>query len=506
MHPFIQFFSSLSGIFFLCFFSLLLVLLVFWREKNKWQAQTAVLSQQNIQSQTALDGLQIRLQERDEHLKQYQQKINEQYNQLKHLNGYVASLNGQCSLEHGKVESLMDQLSEKQAYIEQKQQKIQLLQNENTRLQSQISEFKTILEEKTASFHEQQQNFEASRAQLKIEFQNLANRILDEKAQVFRQQNQSAITDLLKPFREQIHGFQQRVNEIHSESLKGQAGIEVEIKKMLELGLNMSQEANNLTSALKGNKKSLGNWGEMQLEQTLQMAGLEPNVHYTAQAHFTAEDGKKQYPDFVLSLPDEKHMVIDSKMSLVAYEKAVSAENDTLRQAFLNEHCQALRHHIDDLARKNYSSLKGLNSPNFVLMFVALEPAYIEALRNDPNLFDYGYQKNIILVSHTTLMPILRTVTNLWRLDKGNKEALEISQHAGELYNQLCTVVERLKRLGNALNTANTQYNETVVAFAGKQGIIGKAERFQKLSSKANKEMPELESVQQENDKMHLLG
>ncbi|SUB37223.1 DNA recombination protein RmuC [Pasteurella multocida] len=298
---------------------------------------------------------------------------------------------------------------------------------------------------------------------------------------------------MLKPFREQIEGFQKRVNEIHSESVKGNAGLEAEIKKVLEIGLNMSQQADNLTSALKGEKKTLGNWGEVQLERALQLAGLLEGEHYSAQAHFKDGEGKHNYPDFVLNLPDNKHLIIDSKMSLVAYESAVNAEDDLKRQNKLREHIKAIKNHIDDLSRKDYSNLIGMRSPNFVLMFIAVEPAYIEAMKMDPTLFNYGYEKNVILVSHTTLMPILRTVANLWRIERGNAEAKEISARAGDIYNQICVIAERLGKLGNTLSSASSHYNSTVTALVGQQGLVGKVERFKDLSAKANKTMPNVE-------------
>ena len=333
-----------------------------------------------------------------------------------------------------------------------------------------------------------------------MEFQNLANRILDEKSRSFSQSNQTALETLLKPFREQIEGFQKRVNEIHSESVKGNAGLEAEIKKVLEIGLNMSQEASNLTSALKGEKKTLGNWGEVQLERALQLAGLEENVHYRAQAHFKDEQGGRNYPDFVLNLPDEKHLIIDSKMSLVAYESAVNSDDDFERERLLKEHISALKSHINDLHKKDYSNLIGMRSPNFVLMFIAVEPAYIEALKSDPALFNYGYERNVIMVSHTTLMPILRTVANLWRIERGNAEAKEIAEKAGEIYNQICLVAERLSKLGNTLSTVSNQYNSTVTALVGQQGLVGKVERFKTLSAKANKTMPDVELLNNQID------
>ena len=276
--------------------------------------------------------------------------------------------------------------------------------------------------------------------------------------------------------------------------------MEAEIKKVLQIGLNMSQEASHLSTALRGEKKTLGNWGEMQLERALQLAGLIENVHYRAQAHFKDEQGGRNYPDFVLNLPDDKNIIIDSKMSLPAYESAVNTEEDAERERLLREHIKALKNHIDDLHKKDYSNLIGMRSPNFVLMFIALEPAYIEALKLDPSLFNYGYEKNVIMVSHTTLMPILRTVANLWRIERGNAEAKEIAEKAGEIYNQICLVAERLNKLGNTLSTVSSRYNETVTALVGQQGLAGKAERFKDLSAKANKTMPNVALLNNEVD------
>lgn len=358
-----------------------------------------------------------------------------------------------------------------------------------TELLRELTQLKTTLVEKEKHFIAQQQDFVSTKQQLTTEFQNIANQILTEKSRTFSESNQIELNNLLKPFREQIDSFQKRVNEIHSESLKGNAGLEAEIKKVLQIGLNMSQEANNLTSALKGNKKILGCWGEVQLEQTLQLAGLVEKDYYQSQSYLKNQQGKINYPDFVLYLPDKKHLVIDSKMSLLAYERAVNADNEKLRQQSLLEHVKAIKNHIDSLSTKNYSDLIGLRSPNFVLMFVAVEAAYIEAMKMDRELFNYGYEKNVILVSHTTLMPILRTVANLWRIERGNTEAREISERAGDIYNQICTFSERLLKLGNSLATANSNYNNVVTAFVGQQGLVGKVERFKDLSAKSNKQL-----------------
>ncbi|WP_105888024.1 DNA recombination protein RmuC [Haemophilus influenzae] len=438
------------------------------------------------------------------HLHQELSKTTQDYNQLASKFDELSGIKNQFEQQTIKVQTenqgLQYRLTERDEQIHHLTQERQNLTEKLTALSQELTGLKTTLAEKEKHFSEQQQNFEQSKQQLGMEFQNLANRILDEKSRSFSQSNQTALETLLKPFREQIEGFQKRVNEIHSESVKGNAGLEAEIKKVLEIGLNMSQEASNLTSALKGEKKTLGNWGEVQLERALQLAGLEENVHYRAQAHFKDEQGGRNYPDFVLNLPDDKHLIIDSKMSLVAYESAVNSDDDFERERLLKEHISALKTHINDLHKKDYSNLIGMRSPNFVLMFIAVEPAYIEALKSDPALFNYGYERNVIMVSHTTLMPILRTVANLWRIERGNAEAKEIAEKAGEIYNQICLVAERLNKLGNTLSTVSNQYNSTVTALVGQQGLVGKVERFKTLSAKANKTMPDVELLNNQVD------
>ncbi|MGC6342185.1 DNA recombination protein RmuC [Bisgaard Taxon 45] len=451
------------------------------------------LEQNVVKYQTTAEGLQVRLIERDDKLTYLQKELDEEQARHHDISEKITALKERFGIASAQAESLEKQLEHSQANFSRKEQENRELVTQLTALSQELTELKTTLSEKEKHFAEQQQHIEQSKQQLSTEFQNLANRILEEKSRSFSQSNQNALDSLLKPFREQIEGFQKRVNEIHSESVKGNAGLEAEIKKVLEIGLNMSQQADNLTSALKGEKKTLGNWGEMQLERALQLAGLIKGEHYEAQAHFKDGEGKHNYPDFVLNLPDNKHLIIDSKMSLVAYESAVNAEDELKRQNKLREHLKAIKNHIDDLSRKDYSNLIGMRSPNFVLMFVAVEPAYIEAMKMDPSLFNYGYEKNVILVSHTTLMPILRTVANLWRIERGNAEAKEISARAGDIYNQICVIAERLGKLGNTLSSASSHYNSTVTALVGQQGLVGKVERFKDLSAKANKTMPSVE-------------
>ena len=282
---------------------------------------------------------------------------------------------------------------------------------------------------------------------------------------------------------------------MHDQTQKGHTALDSEIKKILDIGLQMSDEANNLSKALKGDKKLAGNWGEFQLEKTLEMAGLIKGDHYQAQAHYKTEDGKNQYPDFVINLPDNKEMILDSKVSLVAYEQAIGAQTKEALKVHMDSHVRAIKNHINDLSKKDYDKLPGINSPSFVLMFLPIEPAYIEAMKYDTTLFSYGYQKNVILVSHTTLMPILRTVTNLWMMEKGNQEARLISERAADIFNSVCLISDRLNRVGQNISTLSHNFNDTVKAISGKQGLIGKVDKFKQLSTKANKSVSEIKSV-----------
>ena len=453
-----------------------------------------------VQYKVRSENAENRVSEKESEIHRLQAKI-EQASQLEdQQESYINELKERIGASQAKAESLEEQLAFSHQRLNQKEQECQRLNGQFIQSQNELTELRTTLNEKQANFEEQQRNFVQVKQQLNVEFQHLAQQILEEKSQLFAQSNQSSLDALLKPFKEQIEGFQKRVNEVHSESLKSTVNLEAEIKRVLQIGVSMSEEAQNLATALKGNNKIAGNWGEVQLESALQSAGLLANEHYVAQENFRDEEGKRFAPDFVLHLPDNKHLIIDSKVSLVAYDKAIRAENQAeILQAF-DEHCRSLRAHIDGLSKKNYSSLLGVKSPDFVLMFVPIEPAYIEAMKHDPQLFNFGYERNVILVSYTTLMPILRTVANLWRIERGNSEAREISEKAGDIYNQVCTIAERLSKLGNTLNTVNNQYNQTVTSLVGRQGLLGKVERFQQLSTKASQNVPQVVFLQNDLD------
>jgi len=340
--------------------------------------------------------------------------------------------------------------------------------------------------------------------QQKLEFQLLAQQILEDKARAFAQGSQASIATLLQPLRQQIDAFQQRVNQVHDQTQRGQASLSSEIQRVLAAGLQMHDEAQSLARALKGDKKLMGTWGEAQLEQTLQLAGLVRGDHYQVQVNLKDTEGTRRLPDVVVRLPDGKHMVIDSKVSLVDYDRAMAAEDEATRAACLDAHVKAIRAHVDDLAKKDYSNLVGMESPGFVLMFLPIEAAWIAAVQHDRALFDAATRRGVVLVAHTTLLPILKTVANLWVLAQGNAQAQEIAQQAGDIYKQVAVVAERLQRLGDTLKTASNHYNSTVTALAGQQGLYGKVNRFLDLSTRANRDLPEIAPVQTDVDSARL--
>lgn len=385
-----------------------------------------------------------------------------------------------------------EQLVETKQTLAKQVQSFGELQERLQQLNADHTELKTTLSQREEHFQEQMAQLSDTKKSLTQEFENLANKIFEEKGKTFTTTSQASIDGMLKPFREQIEGFQKRINDVHDASQQGNTSLNGEIKKVLEIGLQMSKEANNLTSALKGDSQQRGAWGEAQLRRTLEMSGLIEEAHFEVQSAFKDAEGKSKQTDYLIKIPDGKHIIIDSKVSLNAYDRAIGAETPEAYQLAMAEHVKAVRKHIDDLASKDYTNLVGMRSPSFVLMFMPIEPAYIEAMKHNKDLFEYGYKKGIVLVSHTTLIPILRTVSNLWMIERSNAEAREISEKAGEIYNQVCTVAERLSKLGSTLNTASNHYNNTVTALAGQQGLYGKIDRFSQLSAKVSKTLPAL--------------
>lgn len=391
----------------------------------------------------------------------------------------IISLKSKVETKEKSLISQEENLNKVQNELDFKDDEFKKSHKRVNELECELVALKSEIEAKENILRSQEENLKKVKNELNLEFANLANKIFEEKSANFSKNSKESLELLLTPLGEKITSFEKRVNDAHSDSQKSAGELSAQLKEVVELGKNMSKEANSLSTALKGSNKVLGNWGEMQLERTLEAAGLEKGTHYATQESFDIS-GKKLIPDFVINFPDDKQMIIDSKVSLHAYEKAVAAADPAQSKLALGEHIASIKKHIDELAKKDYSLL--VKSPDFVLMFVPVEPAFLEALKFDPNLFNYGYEKKVVLVSHTTLMPLLRVVANLWRMENGNKEAKEILKSANEIYEKFCTVAEKLNRLGNSVRSINDNFNEVVKSVSGQGGLDSRLEKFKRIA------------------------
>ena len=326
---------------------------------------------------------------------------------------------------------------------------------------------------------------------LTIQFKNLANDILDDKTRRFTEQNALSLDALLKPLQTKLTEFKEQVATSYSNESRERFALKSEIERLSALNVKMSDETRSLTQALKGDSKVQGNWGELVLESILESSGLRKGEEYLVQDSHTQVDGSRLQPDIVVRLPEGRHLVVDSKVSITAYARhAESADADTA-QIELNAHIQSLRQHIQSLSSKNYSSLYGVGSVDFVLMFIPIEPAFLLALKSAPNLYQEALAKNIVLVCPSTLMATLRTVAHLWRQDHQNKNALEIARQCGALYDKFVGFIDDMEKLGQRIDQAQTSYHDAFNKLkTGKGNLIRTAERVRELGVKPSKTLP----------------
>jgi len=326
---------------------------------------------------------------------------------------------------------------------------------------------------------------------LKNEFQALANRIFEEQGQSFARNNRSQLDSVLAPFREQMAEFKQRVEQVYHTESKDRASLLTEVRNLHRASDKINQEAENLAKALKGDKKLQGNWGEMVLERVLDESGLRKDHEYTLQATRRTEAGDARRPDVIIHLPDEKDIVVDSKVSLAAYERALSTEEEGARDTFLRQHVTDLRAQVKRLAEQEYDRLQGVRSLDFVLLFVPIESAFMLAMELDQSLFTEAFNKRIVIVSPTTLLMTLRIIHNVWRYEKQNKNAQEIARRAGALYDKLRVVMEDMAKLGGSLRSAEETYQAAMQKLAsGKGNLVRQVEHFRELGAGVRRPFP----------------
>jgi DNA recombination protein RmuC len=344
------------------------------------------------------------------------------------------------------------------------------------------------------------------REQFRIEFERVANQLLEEKSQKFTQHNHEQLQHLLAPLRERIKSFEEGIEKRFIEETRDRSSLKREIEQLRELNVQLSNDANNLASALKGDNKTQGDWGELQLETLLQRAGLHKGTHYSAQATMQNEEGRWQRPDFIIHLPEDKHLIIDSKVSLRAYERYCQTGDAESHEKALKEHLDSLRRHIRDLGAKNYQLLYQINTPDYLLLFIPIEPAFGLAMQQDQKIFLEALERNIVLVSPSTLLATMRTVAFIWRQEKQKKSVLEIARQSGLLYDRFCAFVDELKNIGFRLDQAQAAYKDALHKLSESprygDSLIGRAEKIRELGAKATRKLPGefLDSNQEKQD------
>ncbi|MFN8321609.1 MAG: DNA recombination protein RmuC [Chitinophagales bacterium] len=324
------------------------------------------------------------------------------------------------------------------------------------------------------------------------EFENLANRILDEKSQKFTDQNRNNLDIILNPFKDKLKEFEQKVDQAYKSESAERITLKTEIKNLVELNKQISEEANNLATALKGDNKQQGNWGEMVLEKILERSGLKQGDEYRTQFTSTNVDGDKIKPDVVILLPDNKHIVIDSKVSLVAYNACVNSTNEEERLKFLKAHIESLRGHVRLLSDKNYQTAAGLETPDFVLLFVPIESSFSLAVQGDAELFNYAWDRKIVVVSPSTLLATLRTIASIWKQERQTRNAIEIAEEGGKLYDKFVSFVEDLIKVGNGIKKTQSDYEEAMKKLhEGTGNLVRRAEKMKELGAKTTKQLPQ---------------
>ncbi|MCS6819780.1 MAG: DNA recombination protein RmuC [Chitinophagales bacterium] len=389
----------------------------------------------------------------------------------------------ECARANEHVQMLQSQIESVQQELKTEREKSGRLSTELTTAQSRIENLREKLE-----VHKQE--VAALQEQFKTDFKNIANELLEDKSRKFTQQNQEKINEILQPLSQKIKDFEQKVEQTYRDSLEKNAGLLQQIKDLKELNLQITKEAHNLAVALKGESKTRGNWGEMILEKILERSGLQRDVEYAVQKSVTDESGRRLQPDVVIFLPDNRNIIIDSKVSLSDYERFVSAETEEEKSLYLKKHIQSIRNHIKGLSEKNYHHLYGTASPDFVLMFVPVEPAFMLAVQHDQELFLDSFEKKIVLVSASTLLAVLRTVASIWRQENIARNHLEIAKQAGDLYDKFVGFTEDLLKLGKDMNSAKNAYDAAMKKLTdGSGNLVKRVEKIKELGAKASKKI-----------------
>ncbi|MBW8184869.1 DNA recombination protein RmuC [Shewanella nanhaiensis] len=436
-----------------------------------------------------------------EHLNDIHQQEIEQYQQdLQHKESILCEKEQQQEQLQFKLEQQLSALGKAQADAERcSGLELQLKEIQRKLMEAQLALSKSNAMQQTlrVKFEAEQQALEdklalleSAEVRLNTQFENLANKIFEERSEKFQHQNTNQLDSVLAPFKQQLEGFRKQVSESYTNEQSQRSAFNHQLESLKALNLQMSRDAVNLTNALKGDNKQQGNWGEVILERVLQESGLREGHEYDTQTDLKNDDGKRFKPDVVVHLPENKDVVIDAKMSLIAYERYFNSDEEEVRKQALKEHVISVRSHIKGLSNKDYQKLHGLTSLDYVLMFIPLEPAFLLALEHDPSIVNYALEQNIMIVSPTNLLVALRTINNIWRYEYQNQNAQQIAKQAGKIYDKLCGYIEDMEKLGRAIDGAEKSYSNAMNKLSsGKGNLIKQAHQMQQLGVDTSKKI-----------------
>ncbi|MBP6000706.1 MAG: DNA recombination protein RmuC [Flavobacterium sp.] len=400
-----------------------------------------------------------------------------------------------------RINGLLEQIEQFKNQVRQHSLEKENLQKEKESLAIHLAKKENDFDNLWERSKEQKQEVEQLQEKFTKEFENLANKILEEKTVKFTEQNKENLKNILSPLQDRIQLFEKKVEDTHKESIDYHAALRQQIVGLREMNEQMSKETLNLTKALKGDSKMQGNWGELVLERVLEKSGLEKDREYFVQQSHISEDGSRVFPDVIINLPDGKKMIIDSKVTLTAYERFTNEEDETQKNQYLKEHVVSINRHVEQLGNKNYQDLYQMESPDFVLLFIPIESAFAVALNVDTTLYNKAFEKNIVIVTPSTLLATLRTIDSMWANQKQQENALEIARQAGALYDKFEGFVGDLIKIGKKMDEAKIEYGAAMNKLTeGKGNLITSVEKLKKMGAKAKKSLPDSVLKRAEND------
>ena len=425
------------------------------------------------------------------------------------LSAWIILSRRQCNLQKSleiNEKNLTDTLNESNTNLRVAEEKLKNKVEEMDRIQleqaqqqelannrgMEVASLKTVNENLAEKLENQKSEIENLQKRLTTEFENIATKILKERSEEFSVSNHKNLSEILNPLKERILNFEKKVDETYDKELRDKISLREEVRKLTELNTRVSEEANNLTKALKGDVKKQGNWGEVILERVLERSGLTRGQEYEREEVVEGNDANVQRPDVIIHLPDNKHIIIDSKVSLVAYERLMSADTDEQRVSYLKDHVNSLRSHVKLLSEKNYQNAQNLNTPDFVLMFLPIEASFSVAVQGDSDIFAYAWERKIVIVSPTTLLATLRTISSIWKQENQTKNAQEIARLSGALYDKFIGFAEDMAKIKANIDRTSTAYDDAMKKMKdGSGNIIRTAEKIKELGAKTgNKSLP----------------